>query len=498
MSVRIYPVTRTCLECDDYTVKINGEKLDLDTARVSAYPFNRRWPGHQRQIEQTELVNFLSLAVDGQIEVEIIPKHEFEGVKIRPETLDLKAEITQSSIKFVLDKPAYFTVEPYGRHNALHILADPMPEYNLTDGNEVIYFGKGEHEVGILELKSNQTVFIDEGAIVYASIYAYEAQNIKILGRGILDNSHNKEKILFEVNAENNPFDAGNSERLPTVWFQYCTDIEIDGITIRDSLVYNISPVACKRISIKNIKIIGCWRYNSDGIDMLNCEDVEISDCFVRTYDDAICVKGFDSYREEDGMYHNGQSYDLSKNITVSNCTIWNDWGKCLEIGAETRAREMSDIVFKNCNIIHVTGPAMDCLSVDYADIHNVLYENIHIEYDDVIPCPLIQNTDEEVYAEGEQEYAPPLICMDIMFHPEYSADKIRRGISRDFTFRDIYLSGRHTPKIHIAGYDDKHKCSNILISDLYWNGKKLSDLPKDSIDCNEFCENIYFNKKEI
>ena len=79
MSVRIYPVTRTCLACDDYTVIINGEKLDLDTARVSAYPFNRRWPGHQRQIEQTELVNFLSLAVDGQIEVEIIPKHEFEG-----------------------------------------------------------------------------------------------------------------------------------------------------------------------------------------------------------------------------------------------------------------------------------------------------------------------------------------------------------------------------------------------------------------------------------
>lgn len=36
MSVRIYPVTRTCLECDDYTVKINGEKLDL-TQRVSRH-----------------------------------------------------------------------------------------------------------------------------------------------------------------------------------------------------------------------------------------------------------------------------------------------------------------------------------------------------------------------------------------------------------------------------------------------------------------------------
>ena len=51
MSYKIYPVVDTELKCADYRVKINGEEVALNTARVSAVPFNRRWPGHQRQLE---------------------------------------------------------------------------------------------------------------------------------------------------------------------------------------------------------------------------------------------------------------------------------------------------------------------------------------------------------------------------------------------------------------------------------------------------------------
>ena len=497
MSVRIYPVTRSDEVCDDYIVKINGTEIETDTARVSAYPFNRRWPGRQRQKEQSALVNFAAFAIDGKTEIEVIPKRSFDKVKIRPVSLGIEPERTQEGVKLTIAEPAYFTVEPYGRRGALHIFADPMPEY-AKDTNEVIYFGQGKHEAGVITLKSNQTVFIDEGAVVYGSIYAVDADNIKILGRGILDNSHNKEKILFEASADGNMNDVGNSERLPTIFLEYCTNIKIDGIIIRDSLVYNIAPLACRRLQIKNVKIIGCWRYNSDGIDMLNCEDAEISDCFIRTYDDSIAVKGFDSYRSEKGMLHNGQIYDFTKNITVDNCTIWNDWGRCLEIGAETRAKEMSNIVFKNCNLIHVTDSVLDCLNVDYADVHNVLYENINVEYDDIIPCPVFQKSDNETYANADTEYSPYLICMDIMFHQEYSRDDIQRGKNHGFTFRNIYLIGRHAPKMYFGGYDLGHKSGDIFISDLYWNGKKLDDREKISIKANEFCENVYFNEKPI
>ena len=49
MVLKIYPVIKTENQCDK--VKINGEQVELNTARVSAVPFNRRWPGHQRGIK---------------------------------------------------------------------------------------------------------------------------------------------------------------------------------------------------------------------------------------------------------------------------------------------------------------------------------------------------------------------------------------------------------------------------------------------------------------
>lgn len=279
MSYTVYPVVNTELKCADYCVRINGEEVALNTARVSAVPCNRRWPGHQRQLDQTEVIQFLSLASDEPLSFEITPSMPFENVRIRPQSLRIASRVENGSIKFTLDKPAYFTVEPYGRNRALHIFADPMPSFRaeLQDPN-CIYFGAGEHDVGMIELKSDQTLFIDEGAVVYACIRATDAKNIKILGRGILDNSKNKETILFEANEDNNNTAVKNAVRRHTIQLEYCTNVEIDGITIRDSLVYNIRPIGCENLRIKNVKIIGCWRYNSDGIDMHNCKNVHISD----------------------------------------------------------------------------------------------------------------------------------------------------------------------------------------------------------------------------
>ena len=55
----------------------------------------------------------------------------------------------------------------------------------------------------------------------------------------------------------------------------------------------------CRNLDIEDVKIIGNWRYNSDGIDMHNCEYVRIRDCFVRTYDDSICIRFTEDIRFE-------------------------------------------------------------------------------------------------------------------------------------------------------------------------------------------------------
>ncbi|MBE7025990.1 MAG: hypothetical protein E7410_00270 [Ruminococcaceae bacterium] len=500
MSFNVYPIQKTDLVCEDYEVKVNGKVAALNSARVSAMPMNRRWPGHQREIEQSELINFLSLATDEPLSFEITPKTPFEEVKIRPKSLNITPEITDDGkIRFTLPRAAYFTVEPYGRNRALHIFADPIAEYDIDiNAPDVLYYGAGEHDVGLIELKANQTLFIDEGAVVYARIHAIDADNIKILGRGILDNSRNKEKILFEVNAEGNDSAVSNAKREHTVVLEYCDNVVIDGITIRDSLVYNIRPIGCENLSIKHVKIIGCWRFNSDGIDMHNCVNVHIAKCFIRTFDDSICVKGFDFYNVENqeeaiknAMYHNGKVHDVFKNVLVEDCVIWNDWGNSLEIGAETKAEEIHTVTFQNCDIIHLTGAALDCFNVDYADVHDIVYRDINIEADEVIPAPVIQQSDGEVYVNPDPNYMPYTVRAKVEFHYEYSGGMTRRGKNRNITFKNIHVYSDKLPRAQFFGYDEDHKTENILVSNLYLNGKPITKLEGENWNIGDFTENI-------
>ena len=506
MAVAFYPVEETELQCMDYEVKVNGQKVALDTARVSAVPFNRRWPGHQRSMDQSELINFLSMETDEPVRFEISPKKQFERVEIRPKSLGITSEITEDGrICFTLPRPAYFTVEPFGRQGALHIFADPVTEYEVdpTD-KDVIYFGPGEHEAGEIVLRSNQTLYLEKGAVVYAIVRAMDAENIKILGRGILDNSHNKEQILFECHVEENTTAVRNAVRPHTVQLEYCTNVEIEGITIRDSLVYNIRPIGCRNLHIANVKIIGCWRYNSDGIDMHNCVDVLVEHCFLRTFDDSICVKGFDCYYKGDvekavreAMYRNGKAYDVFCNTRIRDCVIWNDWGKCLEIGAETRAEEIKDIIFEDCDIIHVTAPALDCCNIDYADVHDIIYRNIRVEYDEVVPECMLQSRDEEVYGGNDPDYTPYLMNVMTSYHHEYSAGGTRRGKSHDITFEDIRLYGRQRPRMVFEGYDAEHQTKDVTIRNLYWNDRLLTEEADVIMERKQFTENIRMEAKK-
>ena len=498
--LNIYPVTAVGPQASDYKVKINGRPVSLDTARVSAMCFNRRWPGHQRQLEQTELANFILLSADKPLTFEIASDSlELAHAIVRPLSLGIVPQIRGNTAIFTIPCPSYFTFEPNGRSHALHVFID-SPEKNrpAQDDACVLYYGPGVHEAGVITLKDNQTLYLDEGAVVFACIRAFDASNIRILGRGILDNSHNLERILFEANETDNQVAVCNAERDHTVQLEYCTNVIIDGITIRDSLVYNIRPIGCRNVSISNVKIIGCWRYNSDGIDMHNCENVLIDRCFLRTFDDSICVKGFDCYYEGDveaqvqqAMHYNGGCHEDFRHVLVRNCVIWNDWGKCLEIGAETRAGEICDIRFEACDIIHVTASPLDCCNVDYAHVHDVSYRGINIEFDDIIPTMRLQHSDNEPYRPGPPDNQPAVISVGVIYHPEYSAGGKRRGKNSGFVFEDIRLRSNKRPLFSFAGYDETHLTDGVVIRNFLLNGRPLASEADYELVTNEFCDDI-------
>ena len=381
MSYKVYPVTKTEDVSEDYAVYVNGERAELNTARVSALPINRRWPGHQRQIGQTELVSFLSMEADEEIELRIEPRIPSYNVRIRPRSLEASAVTDQNgAITLRINGASQFTVEPYGRNHALHVFIDPVKDYGVSkDGRSVLYFGAGEHDVGDLYLESEQTLFIDEGAVVYATVYAYHKENISILGRGILDNGKNKEIIYYEAN-ENTEGTAAvkNAFRSFAVNFLGCKNVRIDGITVRNSLAYNINSLSCENIHINNVKIIGCWRFNTDGVHFVNCKNGSLTNSFLRTYDDAICVRGYANY-EYDGRYKDPKTeknlvkdaglFTRCHDIRIKNCVVFSDWGKNLQIGTETYSDEIYNVQFEDNQLIQTMGQAIAIWIVDNSRI---------------------------------------------------------------------------------------------------------------------------------
>ena len=255
--------------------------------------------------------------------------------------------------------------------------------------------------------------------------------------------------------------------------------IVIEGITIRDSLVYNITTWGCENVTVDDIKIIGCWRYNTDGIDFHNSSHCKVTNCFVRTFDDSICVKGHLGYT------------DYCEDILVDNCVIWNDWGHALEIGTETNAKYMHDITFRNCDIIHVSSMALDIFNVDYGEVFDVLYENINIEFKMDHQENKFQHDDETTFefTPFDGRYLPWWLALEISKHEEHSKGDIR-GKIHDITYDNVNIISHRMPPMFIRGYSEDNKVYNINFKNVKFNGKRVDSLeefdlfdvcPKDS-----------------
>ncbi len=486
-----------------YVVAVDGVRAVVSDVRNSAMPLNIRWPGHQRELDQTEIGGLVRFEFDGTAQVEVTAPRDFREVKIRPLSKGVRHVVQGRKVAFALSYPGAYSIEFDGVHSNLLVLADAPANYGVGASDpRTLYYGPGAHEVGLIELKSGQTLYIHEDAVVFGRVFARDADNIRILGRGILDGSHVKAEILpidpkLVEEQRRKRFAITNSRRYDAIRFEYCDDVLIDGITVRDSPLYNIRPICCRRLSIRNVKLCGNWRYNSDGIDMHNCENVRISECFIRTFDDSICVKGFDYVMDEREMLHDGYLHNVFTNAVIERCTVWCDWGHSLEFGAETRAQEIRDITFRDCDVIRCDGAVCDVKNCDYADIHGITFENIRIEQD--------PPTYRHQYGEKASAFDPtplksglaPAFAATVTVIPEYSKNDVRRGRNRDIVLRDIRVTGPECPRIRMRGYDKDHRTTGVVVQGIYWNGREVSQEVEKNQQVGPFAEPARFERSK-
>lgn len=457
MSAFVYPVPAGEPVFEGYTVSVNGTPAALYTARVSAIPFNRSWPGYQRPLEQTEIAPVLSLDMTEPVRIEIRWGSPVTEAIVRPVSKGVPVKIDGDTVSFIIEKPGQYSAEVNGRHQNLHIFANE-PEQAVDPAAFTYYFAPGVHEVGDLVLYSGESVYIAAGAVVHGGIQAYDAENIRISGRGILDYSKMERS------------DPLRWEKDGLMIFARCRNVVLEGITLRDASWWTVTAFNCVGLLYRNVKAVGMWRYNSDGFDFVNCQNVHVDGCFLRNYDDVIVFKGL-RINDLDGGRPPYEHMDLC-NYLVENCVLWCDWGGALEIGAETVADRYTNMVYRNCDVLRSDHGALRIQSGDRAHISNVLYEDIRVEFSKHDQGHKLQLSDEDTFVPPENWHW--YLIRGWIYCNRWSDDGILGNV-HDITYRNIaaYTDDEAlVPEISLKGVDKDHRFHNITIENVTLNGK--------------------------
>ena len=473
----------------DYIIKGNGICMDAYQARVSAMPYNITWPGHQRTLDQTELASVLSFEADEKVELEVEAAWDFEEAIVRPLSKNVKVQRCGRTCKFVIEKCGQYTLELDGFHKALHIFVDPVIDFVAKTEN-VIRYEAGVHH-GDIELDNNTTVILDRGAVLYGNISAYGKENVSILGYGMIDGSCEKrtsstlliplryvgepipvDKEGYDKFAEENQVLKGNVRLLR------CKNCVLHGVTLRDSSTFSIVPADCDNLVVDCVKTIGMWRYNTDGIDVFNSSNVTIKNSFFRDFDDCIVIKGI-----------RGWDTRNVENILVENCVTWCDWGRNLEVGAETNASEVRNIIFKNCDCIHGDYGMIDVQHHNRVDVHHIMFEDIRCEFTKYQLGGAIQFDQSVPYSNPVNMEHPRLIELSLHGNGTYGGDDKRIGTMHDVVLKDItiYADDLSWVRSIFVGWDDDHKIERVLVSNIVMNGEKVNSL----IHMNKFVKDI-------
>ena len=464
-------------------VALDGRELKVEAARCSAMPVNIRWPGHQRELDQTEICSFARFDFTRAASLLVTPGRPFTNVVVRPLSKKVAFRRVGDSVRLDLREPGAYSVEFDGRHRNLHVFADLARDYSAIDRSspKVRYYGPGEHDAGIIRLSPGETLFLDEGAVVYGRVVAYDAPGIRIVGKGILDGSKVREEPVeidpkLAEEQRRKGWAIANVKRHDAIRLRFCDDAEITGITIRDSQLYAVCPIYCNRLKVDGVKIVGNWRYNSDGIDLHNCSDAVIRNCFIRTFDDSICVKGNEYLLpEEAGVGAGVRRSDIFENVLVEKCTVWNDWGRALEIGAETCAREIRNVTFRDCDVIWHTDPPLDIQNCDNALVHDITFDDIRVEYDDDMPY-LVYSESARDFKPGRKGEIKTVACVTIRYIDEYSpAGAENRGRNSRIFFRNIAIAAPRMPGATVRGLDAEHRSDGVVFENVTLNGKDVT-----------------------
>ena len=219
---------------------------------------------------------------------------------------------------------------------------------HLSDGATIAFSRNPDHYLPAVFTRWEGVELMNYSAL----IYAFEQRDLAVSGRGTLDGQASDghwwpwkgsrtlppeatqtaaRARLIEMGARGVPvaervFGAGSFLRPNFIQPYRCQNVLVDGVTIVNSPMWEVHPVLCRNVTVRNV-VINSHGPNNDGCDPESCRDVLIEGCTFDTGDDCIALK---SGRNEDGR----RLAAPIENVVVRDCSMKDGHGGVV-IGSE-------------------------------------------------------------------------------------------------------------------------------------------------------------------
>ena len=386
-----------------------------------------------------------------------------------------------------------------GRSDDRSAIQQAIDAANEAGGGRVI-IPTGDFLSTTLILKSNVTIHLDTGATLIGSLeptdavdfakefgdeteaigwdggcflFARHARNITIEGEGTIYGQGDKVFIdpdvdggFHECPKSNNRDGCGGRPR--TTYFEDVKNLTVRGITFKDAAFWTLHMAGCRHVIVDGIRILNDVRgANNDGIDPDTCQDVVITNCIVKTGDDAIVVKNTAPMAER---------YGACENIVISNCVLYSR-DSALKVGTETfkaiRNVILSDCVFKDCSR-GVGIWVRDGATIEDIHVHHVSGNVLKYAHS-ITPGNNARwwGVGEPIFVSATRRRKPGVLP----------------GVIRDITFDHMYMTAESC--IFIAA-DDDCPIENVRIDDVQLKLRSQGTQPNDSFDEQPSRRDVY------
>ncbi|MDR3693785.1 glycosyl hydrolase family 28 protein [Mucilaginibacter sp.] len=206
-----------------------------------------------------------------------------------------------------------------------------------ANGGGRVLVPSGRFVTGVITLRSNIELYLDENAFLLGStlradygpgnasplIVSSHQHHIAITGKGTIDGQGADllKDIYSRLNAGTlqdtewrkiNPWHQmrpTEDNRPKLIQFDNCDSIQIKNITIKNGLCWIQDYKGCTNLIIDSMHVESVTYWNNDGIDIVDCKSVKLTNSFINAADDGICLKSEDSN-------------SACENVYVANCRV--------------------------------------------------------------------------------------------------------------------------------------------------------------------------------